>query len=422
MRVKTIPRQRIVQDKNVEPVSEIIVDKFEKWKRSSSSNGKKGRLNGAECNNTSNASNKCTAGNFEVKESKNSDVNNEEEKETLDDTTEALDLTVKHKILICFRLHSFRVDYSVPVFELLCNVGTFVASIVHYFIVFVPYLYRLKIDIRTEITQKETWSRCSIAGLSSSGENSDSLSDEDSNASNYSDDNNNVYLSKASEVHCCCLAGPSSEDHSKSYADGNFVHDDHTRPEVVNLCKKDRHEDDTSNPGGGSDNKLNDTLLYKFLTDPTFVDNIHKHKELKRYKCQFCKQEFVNSDELADHMDVKKDASNQVICCACKKTFAQKRYLRYHQKCHSERTKYTCDICTKKYTRLDNLTRHSTVHVNPNKFSCMYCQKAFARKDLLNKHLKCHNNKHRFFCETCQKYFKGPLTLDNHKKILHSTT
>lgn len=190
--------------------------------------------------------------------------------------------------------------------------------------------------------------------------------------------------------------------------------------EAVNLCTKDHHEEDLSNLNTISGGKLKDTFLYKIMTDPTFLETIQKHKQQPRkYSCQFCKQEFGNEEELDEHMDVKKDESNQVICCACKKTFAQKRYLRYHQRCHSERTKFTCDICTKKYTRLDNLARHNAFHVNPDKYSCTYCEKTFARKDLLNKHLKCHDNKHRFFCQVCQKYFMGALALDNHKRIFH---
>ncbi|CAK9821426.1 Zinc finger protein 324B [Anthophora retusa] len=192
--------------------------------------------------------------------------------------------------------------------------------------------------------------------------------------------------------------------------------------EAINLCKKNRLEDEEESSRGNdmTDENLRNTVLFKIMTDPAFLENIQNQKRSRRYMCQFCKQEFMNNNELTDHMDVKKDESNQVVCCACKKTFAQKRYLRYHQRCHSERTKFTCDICTKKYTRMDNLSRHNTFHVNPDKFSCAYCKKTFARKDLLNKHLKCHDSKYRFFCEACQKYFKDPLMLDNHRKNFHS--
>ncbi|CAK9813445.1 Gastrula zinc finger protein XlCGF57.1 (Fragment) [Anthophora plagiata] len=192
--------------------------------------------------------------------------------------------------------------------------------------------------------------------------------------------------------------------------------------EAINLCKKNRLEDEEESNRGNdaTDENLRNTVLFKIMTDPAFLENIQNQKRSRRYMCQFCKQEFMNNNELTDHMDVKKDESNQVVCCACKKTFAQKRYLRYHQRCHSERTKFTCDICTKKYTRMDNLSRHNTFHVNPDKFSCAYCKKTFARKDLLNKHLKCHDSKYRFFCEACQKYFKDPLMLDNHRKNFHS--
>ncbi|XP_031828536.1 uncharacterized protein LOC116425237 [Nomia melanderi] len=369
MRVKTMPRQRIYHgNNNFESVSEIIIRKSDK----SSNNDVKPRLRGAE--KMFDASSKEENNNSKEKRSDHSDVNEEKKKETLNCTAEALDMTIKHKV---------------------------------------------------NSSQENLSNRRSIVGAPSS-EYSDVSSKKDLTETIYSDSNNNVKCDKLVlspiESRCCPLAGPSTvvrsprcEGESKS-----SVQDDDIPAEAVNLCKKDHQDEDVSNPSGEADGKLKDTFLYKIMTDPTFLENIQKHKQPRKYSCQFCKLEFVNGDELADHMDVKKDESNQVVCCACKKTFAQKRYLRYHQRCHSERTKFTCDICTKKYTRLDNLTRHNAFHVNPDKFSCTYCEKTFARKDLLNKHLKCHDNKYRFFCELCQKYFKGPLTLDNHKKMFHS--
>ncbi|XP_029044681.2 PR domain zinc finger protein 5-like isoform X2 [Osmia bicornis bicornis] len=260
---------------------------------------------------------------------------------------------------------------------------------------------------------------CSMAGPSSCEYSSSLLKEE----SDINSDNNNILISNANMVNsyslttCSCMDPPSScKDKSNAY-----FSDEDQSIKAVNLCKKDCSKEDSLSTVGGSDEKLKDTFLYKIMTDPTFLENI-KHKQSKRYTCQFCKQEFVNEDELADHMDVKKDESNQVTCCACKKTFAQKRYLRYHQRCHLERTKYSCDLCTKKYTRLDNLTRHNVFHVNPDKFPCTYCEKTFARKDLLNKHLKSHENRYRYFCEHCCKYFKGPVMLQNHNKIYHKTS
>ncbi|CAK9813447.1 Gastrula zinc finger protein XlCGF57.1 (Fragment) [Anthophora plagiata] len=232
------------------------------------------------------------------------------------------------------------------------------------------------------------------------------------------DDNNNAVASNGDAENHSSITDTSASEQSTKQRECN----DDRLVEAINLCKKNRLEDEEESNRGNdaTDENLRNTVLFKIMTDPAFLENIQNQKRSRRYMCQFCKQEFMNNNELTDHMDVKKDESNQVVCCACKKTFAQKRYLRYHQRCHSERTKFTCDICTKKYTRMDNLSRHNTFHVNPDKFSCAYCKKTFARKDLLNKHLKCHDSKYRFFCEACQKYFKDPLMLDNHRKNFHS--
>ena len=163
-----------------------------------------------------------------------------------------------------------------------------------------------------------------------------------------------------------------------------------------------------------------ETFLYRMLTDPIFLENLRKNQKPATYTCIYCKKNFSKEEDLSDHLNVRKDEKNQVACCACGKTFAQKRYLRYHQRCHTGRNKFTCDICTKNYSRLDNLTRHNTFHTNPDKFPCPSCERTFARKDLLKKHIKCHENRHRYHCGVCDKYFKGPLSLENHKKLFHS--
>lgn len=188
--------------------------------------------------------------------------------------------------------------------------------------------------------------------------------------------------------------------------------------EVMNLSTKDNpsnHTDDiTTDTSAEPEDKLKDSFLYKIMTDPNFVKNIQRNKQ-KKFVCIFCKEEFVTCEELTNHMEARKNESNQIVCCACKKIFAEERYLKYHQRCHSDRTKFTCDICTRKYTRLDNLARHNVLHVNPDKFCCSICNKTFTRKDLLNKHRKSHD-KYNLYCVKCGRYFKSIITLGNHQK------
>lgn len=201
----------------------------------------------------------------------------------------------------------------------------------------------------------------------------------------------------------------------------SLCNDDNNNVEVVNLSTKDSHNrtDESATTGipVEPEDRLKDTFLYKIMTDPNFLENIQQRSKLpKKFCCAICKEVFATCEELTNHMDTKKNDSNQIVCCACKKTFAEKRYLKYHQRCHSERTKFTCDICTRKYTRLDNLTRHNVLHVNPDKFSCTTCNRTFTRKDLLNKHRKSHE-KYNLYCEKCGKYFRRNLTLANHQKL-----
>ncbi|XP_011873121.1 PREDICTED: zinc finger protein 613-like [Vollenhovia emeryi] len=199
----------------------------------------------------------------------------------------------------------------------------------------------------------------------------------------------------------------------------SLINDDNNNVEVMNLSTKDtsnRVDDIATVTSVEPENKLKGSFLYKIMTDPNFLKNIQRNKQPKKFFCVFCQKEFATCEELASHMDAKRNESNQIVCCACRKTFTEKRYLKYHQRCHSNRTKFTCDICTKKYTRLDNLTRHNVLHVNPDKYSCTICKKTFTRKDLLNKHRKSHE-KCNLYCVKCGKYFRSMLTLENHQKI-----
>nr|XP_012229642.1 PREDICTED: gastrula zinc finger protein xFG20-1-like [Linepithema humile] len=200
-----------------------------------------------------------------------------------------------------------------------------------------------------------------------------------------------------------------------------LTNDNNINEEVMNLSTKDasnRVDEIITDTSAEPEDKLKDSFLYKIMTDPNFLENIQRNKRAKKFVCLYCKEEFATCEELTSHMDAKKNDSNQIACCACKKTFAEKRYLKYHQRCHSERTKFTCDICTRKYTRLDNLTRHNVLHVNPDKFSCTMCNRTFTRKDLLNKHRKSHE-KCNLYCVKCGKYFRSLLTLENHEKKWH---
>ncbi|XP_014206897.1 gastrula zinc finger protein XlCGF8.2DB-like [Copidosoma floridanum] len=187
-----------------------------------------------------------------------------------------------------------------------------------------------------------------------------------------------------------------------------------------------------SGAAGGS--KFKDTYLYQIMTEPGLLDKIAPNKRLQpvvevqagpieqQQSCPYCKRKFATEGELKGHLSVQADASKQLSCCACGKAFAQRRYLRYHQRCHSERNKFACEFCARRYSRLDNLTRHNIFHTNPNKFPCLHCERTFARKDLLKKHLKCHENKYKFHCDLCGRYFKGPVSLFNHMRSYHDVT
>lgn len=177
---------------------------------------------------------------------------------------------------------------------------------------------------------------------------------------------------------------------------------------------------DSSQPDcTSSDDKFAGSLLYKIMTDPKFVENIRHDKEVKKLTCRFCKKKFDSETELQDHLNLRMNDLNQITCCACGKTFGQKRYLRYHQRYHVEKNKFTCGFCSRKYSRMDNLARHKNFHTNPNKYPCIICKKSFTRRDLMTKHVKSHEGK-TTRCNLCEKNFTDFDQMKAHVLIFHT--
>lgn len=178
-------------------------------------------------------------------------------------------------------------------------------------------------------------------------------------------------------------------------------------------------ESSSSNCSNSND-KFAGSMLYQIMIDPTFVENIKNTKNMKNLTCKFCKEQFESDDALGKHLDARLNELDNITCCACGKTFGQKRYLRYHQRCHVKKNQFTCGICTKIYSRMDNLTRHKAYHTNPDKYPCTMCKKAFSRRDLMMKHLKSHQGK-KMNCNLCKGVFAGLAEMEAHRIALHST-
>lgn len=126
-------------------------------------------------------------------------------------------------------------------------------------------------------------------------------------------------------------------------------------------------------------NQIKDTFLFKLLTRPGIPQN---NSQVSNFSCRYCKQIFSNTRDLENHQNFVMNKSNRAVCCACKKTFGQIRYLRSHLKLHSKDinvNKFKCNHCSKTYSRLGNLYRHNFDHSNSNKFSCDFVKFVFGK-------------------------------------------
>ncbi|XP_041369093.1 zinc finger protein 652-B-like isoform X1 [Gigantopelta aegis] len=76
-----------------------------------------------------------------------------------------------------------------------------------------------------------------------------------------------------------------------------------------------------------------------------FEGHMHGHQGLKPFKCTKCSKSYSQSSHLSLHKKVCGLLGKKHGCPQCGKTFKLPKYLKEHQKIHSEPSKLTCPVC-----------------------------------------------------------------------------
>lgn len=136
-----------------------------------------------------------------------------------------------------------------------------------------------------------------------------------------------------------------------------------------------------------------------------------RHQPLSDHVCKICGTAYAVSHDLRNHMRKKHGKINTVSCenyttftCDyCEKNFSNKRYLRYHMKCHYDEPSklkgllFNCKICNKSTTKETGFRKHvkkqhgDTVFLNSKIYKCTECSKTYSWVGTLVKHMKIHS-------------------------------
>ena len=105
-----------------------------------------------------------------------------------------------------------------------------------------------------------------------------------------------------------------------------------------------------------------------------------------------------------------------VFSCDCGQTFLKKRYLKDHQRVHSDERPYQCPQCMAAFKFKSHLNDHLRSHRDERRFHCNTGDKACGRSSTLKRHERSHTQVKPYVCQGCLKSFSQSGNLKVHMK------
>ena len=137
---------------------------------------------------------------------------------------------------------------------------------------------------------------------------------------------------------------------------------------------------------------------------------------------EVCKKWFAKKSSLKYHENSAHNKLKTTFkCILCSKVFSHKSNLKIHIKIVHEKVKVECENCSKTFASKSNLKVHSKLHMkikSSESLKCILCDKEFRHRWNLNSHLAIVHEKIRpYRCECCNKTFSKKGNLKQHSKI-----
>ncbi|KAK6637303.1 hypothetical protein RUM44_007718 [Polyplax serrata] len=137
-----------------------------------------------------------------------------------------------------------------------------------------------------------------------------------------------------------------------------------------------------------------------------FLSKIHEmwHEGIE-YKCNNCKQKFLNKEKMDKHVRENRCSNRQSLmrlpCLICGKSCRSKFGLNQHYITHTPKelrpvkNRMNCEYCGKWFQSNNGLQRHRRIHTGERPFCCRFCPKAFAQEGNCKVHEKIHTGEAR---------------------------
>lgn len=132
-----------------------------------------------------------------------------------------------------------------------------------------------------------------------------------------------------------------------------------------------------------------------------FLSKIHEmwHEGIE-YKCNNCKQKFLNKEKMDKHISENRCSNRQSLmklpCDICGKHYKSKFGLSKHYITHTPKefrpvkNRMNCEYCGKWFENNNGLQRHRRIHTGERPFCCRFCPKAFAQEGNCKVHERIH--------------------------------
>ena len=151
---------------------------------------------------------------------------------------------------------------------------------------------------------------------------------------------------------------------------------------------------------------------------------VHEKLHSEKFKCEFCGVSVTTKDALERHINNKH--KGPYPCEICGKLFSSIKALGLHKSHHGKikPTKkieiFQCSLCEKEFKGKFRLKEHMNCHSSEKPHTCDICGASFSHKEYFIRHRKIHSEEEPYSCDICGKAFKLAQYLAIHKKT-HNT-
>lgn len=138
-----------------------------------------------------------------------------------------------------------------------------------------------------------------------------------------------------------------------------------------------------------------------------------KEPEIQKIECQYCHQEFPDTDSLFFHRSAVHNLKRSIYSCPiCQKVLTTSNSLKCHVLAvHEKKKSHICSFCQASFASRSGLRDHVMTKHEVQQFKCPFCGLGFNLRRLFSKHIIL---KHGGQCNSCSEAFADVASLSKH--------